>query len=91
LTEGRQHIGAVFNIFAYYVLALPIGISLAFKTSLGLQGLWIGQVIGLFLVGIGEYLVVCITDWDKEISRAVERNEEEAKRRAVLDANESRA
>jgi MATE family multidrug resistance protein len=44
---GRQHLGAFFNIVAYYVLALPMGITLAFhpKTHLGLQGLWIGEVI----------------------------------------------
>ncbi|KAL0954080.1 hypothetical protein HGRIS_005227 [Hohenbuehelia grisea] len=42
--QGRQHLGAFFNIIAYYVLALPLGITLAFhpKTHLGLQGLWIG-------------------------------------------------
>lgn len=43
--EGRQHLGAFFNIVAYYVLALPMGITLAFhpKTHLGLEGLWIGE------------------------------------------------
>jgi MATE family multidrug resistance protein len=41
---GRQHPGALFNLVAYYVLALPIGITLAFhpRTHLGLEGLWIG-------------------------------------------------
>ncbi|KAI0916734.1 hypothetical protein AcW1_007896 [Taiwanofungus camphoratus] len=43
--QGRQHLGAVFNLIAYYVLALPMGITLAFhpRTHLGLQGLWIGK------------------------------------------------
>jgi multidrug resistance protein, MATE family len=41
--SGRQHLGALFNIIAYYVLALPLGITLAFKARLGLQGLWIGE------------------------------------------------
>ena len=46
---GRQHLGALFNLIAYYVLALPMGITLAFhpKTHLGLQGLWIGACSNL--------------------------------------------
>ncbi|KAH7890925.1 MATE efflux family protein [Phlebopus sp. FC_14] len=86
--QGRQHLGAIFNIIAYYVLALPIGITLAFstKTHLGLQGLWIGQVIGLFIVGIGEYATVWLgTNWDKEVQKGIIRNAEEAKRRALLE------
>ncbi|KAF8888113.1 MOP flippase [Infundibulicybe gibba] len=87
--QGRQHLGAVFNLVAYYVLALPIGITLAFhsRTNLGLQGLWVGQVVGLFLVGIGEYGVVWLgTDWEMEIKRGAERNREEAKRMASTQA-----
>ncbi|TFK34014.1 MOP flippase [Crucibulum laeve] len=81
--QGRQHLGALFNIVAYYVLALPMGITLAFHphTGLGLQGLWIGQVVALFIVGIGEYCVVWLgTDWDLEVRKGIERNEAEAKR-----------
>ncbi|OJT12802.1 hypothetical protein TRAPUB_10637 [Trametes pubescens] len=84
--QGRQHLGALFNLVAYYVLALPLGITLAFhpKTHMGLQGLWIGQVIALFIVGLSEYAVVWLgTDWPGEIRRSVERNEAEAKRRQL--------
>lgn len=35
----------MFNIIAYYVLALPIGISLAFTYDFGLAGLWIGTCL----------------------------------------------
>ncbi|KAI9464659.1 MATE efflux family protein [Boletus coccyginus] len=84
--QGRQHLGAFFNIIAYYVLALPIGITLAFRQHLGLQGLWIGQVIGLFTLGISEYGVVCFgTDWNKEVEKGIARNAEEAKQRALLE------
>lgn len=78
--QGRQHLGALFNIIAYYVLALPMGISLAFLTDLKLQGLWIGQVVALSLVGMGLYTVVWKgTNWEKEVQKAVERNQEEAR------------
>jgi len=82
--QGRQHLGALFNIIAYYILALPMGITLAFhpKLNYGLQGLWIGQVVALFLVGISEYCVVWLgTDWDLEIKKSIERNREEGERR----------
>lgn len=84
--QGRQHLGAMFNLVAYYILALPIGITLAFKTGLGLHGLWIGQVIGLFTVGLSEYGVVWLgTNWDREIQKGIKRNAEEAKRRVSAE------
>ncbi|KAG1812869.1 MATE efflux family protein [Suillus subaureus] len=84
--QGKQHLGAMFNLVAYYILALPIGITLAFKTGLGLQGLWIGQVIGLFTVGLSEYGMVWLgTSWDREIQKGIKRNAEEAKRRALAE------
>lgn len=56
------------------MLALPLGITLAFKAGWGLLGLWVGQVIALFIVGLSEYAVVWLgTDWDKEIRKAAER------------------
>ncbi|KAJ7065323.1 MATE efflux family protein [Mycena amicta] len=106
--QGRQHLGALFNCVAYYVLALPLGITLAFsqRTALGLQGLWIGtilgvsrrgrktdvraigQVLALFIVGLGEYYVVFRSDWEYEVRRGIERNELEAKQRARVDMAE---
>jgi len=93
---------------AYYVLALPVGLGLAFhpRTHLGLQGLWVGgflhfiecslynflrsgQVLGLFIVGLGEYGVVWLaTDWNKEVQRCIDRNLLEAKQQVLLVRNE---
>ncbi|KAF5354556.1 hypothetical protein D9758_011209 [Tetrapyrgos nigripes] len=78
---GRQHLGAIFNFVAYYVIALPLGIGLAFRRGMGLQGLWIGQVVGLTVVGLSEYAVVWLgTNWEMEVEKGVQRNAEEAKR-----------
>ncbi|KAM0752386.1 putative MATE efflux family protein subfamily [Meredithblackwellia eburnea MCA 4105] len=70
---GKQNVGAAVNLVAYYLLALPLGIALAFKTSLGLAGLWIGQCVALFLVGIGEYILVILTKWEVEVDRSQAR------------------
>ncbi|KAJ2961481.1 hypothetical protein NQZ79_g3278 [Umbelopsis isabellina] len=70
---GNQHLGATVNMISYYVLALPLGIYLAFKCNYGLAGLWIGQCVALFLVGSFEWLIVALRDYDQEVERCSER------------------
>ncbi|KAL1305065.1 hypothetical protein AAFC00_002003 [Neodothiora populina] len=72
---GRQHVGAIVNIVSYYCGALPLGIHLAFH-GWGLAGLWVGQCIALYIVGIGEWVIVAWSDWDKQVQRAFERMDE---------------
>lgn len=72
---GRQHIGAGVNIVAYYCGALPLGISLAFH-GWGLKGLWVGQCIALYLVGIAEWIIVTLSNWDKQVEKAYARMDE---------------
>ena len=69
---GRQHIGAVVNIVSYYCGALPLGIYLAFH-GWGLEGLWVGQCIALYLVGALEWAIVAFTNWEHQVEKAFER------------------
>ena len=69
---GRQHLGALVNVVGYYVIALPTGLSLAFK-GWGLVGLWIGQCLALSVVGFIQWLIVWWTDWEVQVARAFER------------------
>ncbi|EGG13112.1 uncharacterized protein MELLADRAFT_73831 [Melampsora larici-populina 98AG31] len=75
---GLQHVGAIVNIIAYYLIALPLGIALAFWASMGLPGLWLGQCVALFLVGITEFTIIKSIKWADEVDRAVERLGSEA-------------
>ena len=43
---GKQHIGAVTNIVAFYVLGLPCAWILCFRYNLGVQGLMTGILVG---------------------------------------------
>uniref|UniRef100_A0A8D1NCZ9 Multidrug and toxin extrusion protein n=1 Tax=Sus scrofa TaxID=9823 RepID=A0A8D1NCZ9_PIG len=43
--SGNQRVGAIVNTIGYYVVGLPIGISLMFATGLGVVGLWLGIII----------------------------------------------
>ncbi|KAK9325414.1 mate-domain-containing protein [Lipomyces orientalis] len=72
---GRQHIGAFINSAAYYVLALPLGIYLAFHGK-GLPGLWMGQCIALYIAGSLEFTVVMRTNWQVEVEKALARLDE---------------
>ena len=69
---GRQHIGATVNVISYYCIALPLGIYLAFH-KWGLEGLWVGQCVALYLVGILEWVIVGFSNWDKQVKKAFER------------------
>lgn len=69
---GRQHIGAAINIVTYYFGALPLGIYLAFH-GWGLQGLWVGQCIALYMVGALEWAFVAFSNWDHQVKKAFER------------------
>ncbi|KAI1000560.1 putative transporter [Podosphaera aphanis] len=69
---GKQHIGAIVNIVSYYILALPLGIWLAFHGS-GLAGLWIGQCIALYLVGCMEWIIVAFSNWELQVEKALKR------------------
>lgn len=70
---GRQHIGAAVNLICYYCGALPLGIYLAKGAGWGLTGLWVGQCIALYLVGIGEWVIVALSHWDHQVKKAFER------------------
>lgn len=71
---GRQWVGALVNIVSYYGAALPAGIYLAFN-GWGLTGLWVGQCVALYIVGILEWVIVGLSNYEKEVKRALDRLE----------------
>lgn len=79
---GKQWIGALVNLVSYYGAALPGGIYLAFH-GWGLEGLWIGQCVALYLVGALEWLIVGWSAWEKECRLALARLEDEGSDGAV--------
>ncbi len=69
---GRQHVGAAVNFVSYYLGALPGGIWLAFH-GWGLEGLWVGQCVALYLVGALEWVIVWRSKWEEEVRKAFKR------------------
>ncbi|XP_077922487.1 multidrug and toxin extrusion protein 1-like [Halichoerus grypus] len=43
--SGNQRVGAIVNTIGYYMIGLPVGISLMFVARMGVVGLWSGIII----------------------------------------------
>ena len=55
---GRTRPAAWFNLIGYWLLGLPLGYWLAFRSSWGLHGIWWGLCFGLGVVAISLVLFV---------------------------------
>ncbi|CAE6467908.1 unnamed protein product [Rhizoctonia solani] len=82
--RGKQSLGALVNVTAYYVIGIPLGIYLAFWWNLDLRGLWIGLSSALCYSAVVSAYVILRTDWSKEVLRVRARLEEDGK--AMHDA-----
>ncbi|KAF8699928.1 MATE efflux family protein, partial [Rhizoctonia solani] len=67
--RGKLAFGAIVNMLSYYVLGIPVGISLAFWANFGLAGLWMGLSAAMFCSAIVSIAAVCVTDWDREVAK----------------------
>ncbi|EEF31256.1 protein DETOXIFICATION 41 [Ricinus communis] len=71
--SGWQDTVAYVNIVAYYGIGLPIGCALGFKTKLGVSGIWIGLIIGVFCQTAVILFIAARTNWEAEVEKAAER------------------
>nr|OQO29338.1 hypothetical protein B0A51_06918 [Rachicladosporium sp. CCFEE 5018] len=71
---GRQHFGGYVNLAAYYGIAMPVSMGLAFGLNWKLEGLWTGVAIALALVALVEGLYLYKTDWSRSVEEAKKRN-----------------
>lgn len=70
---GWQAIVAYINLFCYYVVGLPLGFLLGYKTRLGVEGIWIGMILGTVLQTLILLHIIYKTNWNKEVEVALER------------------
>ncbi|KAG6776316.1 hypothetical protein POTOM_019822 [Populus tomentosa] len=76
--SGWQATVAYVNLATYYVIGLPIGCVLGFKTSLGVAGIWWGMIAGVLLQTITLIILTARTNWDTEVQKAAERLQKSA-------------
>lgn len=73
--QARQALGSKLNLICYYIIALPISFYLGFRRNLGIVGLWVGIVSGVFSLSCAEFFFVTRTDWDSVIMKASRRKD----------------
>ncbi|KAJ9084441.1 ethionine resistance protein [Entomophthora muscae] len=66
--QGRQKIGAVANLFAFYVLAIPLAIYLTRVVGFGVEGLWIGTCVALGITSTTVAIFVLRSDWNGQVA-----------------------
>eukprot|EP01132_Coremiostelium_polycephalum_P007380 gene7380-9065_t len=75
---GRIKLGAIANFIAFYFIGIPLSSIFTFVLDLGVKGLWWGLCVGLVTICIVLAIYVLRVDWEKEVSRAVERTENDS-------------
>ncbi|XP_045680341.1 multidrug and toxin extrusion protein 1 isoform X5 [Phyllostomus hastatus] len=68
--SGNQKVGAIFNAIGYYVIGLPIGISLMFTTRLGVIGLWAGIILCTICQAVCFLGFIARLNWERACQQA---------------------
>lgn len=76
--QGRQYIGGYLNTIGYYALSLPLGVVLAFKLDLELQGMWLAIIAGLLAINTASLYFIHETDWPRLVYLAHKRDDHAA-------------
>jgi multidrug resistance protein, MATE family len=62
---GKQKIGLILNLFAYYVIGFPLGLIFCYLFGIRLIGLWSGLMFGLlFNSSLMLSYILFKIDWD---------------------------
>ncbi|KAI7749936.1 hypothetical protein M8C21_024886 [Ambrosia artemisiifolia] len=70
---GMQGTVAIVNLVCYYLIGIPLGALLGYKTSLQVKGIWIGMIGGVVAQTIALAYMTWRTNWDNEVMKASER------------------
>ena len=68
-------------IFSFYVVGLPLGYLFGIYYGYGLNGLWAGMIVGIFILASSYlYLSLVYFDWENIANEAEERANDEMKK-----------
>ncbi|XP_074273377.1 protein DETOXIFICATION 41 [Silene latifolia] len=83
--SGWQALVAYINLASYYIIGLPIGCVLGFKTSMGVAGIWWGMIIGVLIQTVTLIILTARTNWNTEVQKAIDRLKKSANEETALN------
>ena len=71
---ARLRVPAALNVVAFFGVGLPVGAALAYGGGLAERGIWMGLLLAMQLVVVGQYTYLMrTTNWEQAARRARER------------------
>lgn len=70
---GKQRVGAVCNLVGFYIIGLPVGVSLMFPVKMGILGFWMGLLLAVTMQSVVFVTYLCKLSWKKATDEALER------------------
>ncbi|KAG8504836.1 LOW QUALITY PROTEIN: Multidrug and toxin extrusion protein 2, partial [Galemys pyrenaicus] len=67
---GEQKMGAILNTIGYYMIGIPIGLSLMFAAELGIIGFWSGMFICDFFQSLFYLVFIYKINWNRVAEKA---------------------
>jgi MATE family multidrug resistance protein len=68
--SGNQKLGAVITFIAYWCLAIPLTLKMAFRLEFGIAGIWVGPTVACAFNTVSYLVIYERIDWVSLIERA---------------------
>lgn len=82
---GKQRLGVVVNVVAFYVFAIPVALLLGFWAGLGTEGMYAGMALGPAIQAAAYSTIIYRLDWGVEARAASARARASAAADAAAD------
>lgn len=73
--QGRQKLGSILTLMAYYLVSFPVGYYFGYVKSMGLFGYWYGYISGVVVLAVSEVGIILNSNWTKIFNESARRRE----------------
>ncbi|GIL46835.1 hypothetical protein Vafri_3721 [Volvox africanus] len=71
---GKQRLGVMVNVLAFYVVAIPTALIFAFVLHWGVEGMYSGMLLGPFIQAVAYSAIILKLNWQDEARKVATRS-----------------